>query len=189
MTEQEREQIEEAAVRQYALAQKREKDRDTIRAYEIKLRGRRKHYCKSAEAYSMGGRRNRAAALGECCLQAMEALDKDNAVHHFLPGTLSWIINESRVKDTDGKKGYRYSVTYHVLADEPALTDKEIQKEIDETREKLQKETEEMYAEFYEDPDEEAADPENADEAEPAGGIPEANGQAAQAPGEAPADG
>ena len=104
-----------------------------------------------AEAYSEGGRRNRAAALGECCLQAIEELDKETRKRHFLPGTLSWIINESRVRDSDGRKGYRYSVTWHVLEDEPALTEEEILKELEETEKRIQAETAEMFEELDED--------------------------------------
>ena len=189
MTEQEREELEDRIIREYQHHEKLERDAETIAAYETKLRARRKHYVQSTEAISAGGRRNRALAVGECVLKLLDALEKEHFLHHFLPGTLVYVIYQDRTVDPDGVKGYKYTVAYHADADEPALTDEEIRKEIDETTEKLRKETEEMYAEFYENQDEEAAAAENTDEGEPAGGIPEADGQAAQAPGEAPADG
>ena len=149
-------------MREYAYRAKLDRDRDTVRAYEQKLRGRKKHYTKMAEAYSLGGRRNRAAALGECCLQAMEELDKESFKHSFLPGTLSWIINEGKATDTDGKKGYRYAVIWHVLADEPALTEEEIEKELKETRERIAAETREMFADMAEEEDGEPGEAEGA---------------------------
>ena len=109
-----------------------------------------RHYTQVAEAISLGGRKNRALAIGECCLKAMEMLEKENFKHHFLPGTLSWIIGEDKAVDPDGKKGYKYTVAYHVLADEKALTEEEITKEMDETREKVMAETREMFADVIE---------------------------------------
>ena len=188
MTELEREELENRIIREYQHQEKLDRDAATIEVYEHSLRAKRKHYVQSTEAISAGGRRNRALAVGECVLKLLDEIGKEHFKHHFLPGTLVFNVFQDRTVDPDGIKGYKYTVAYHADADEPALTDEEIKKEIDETREKLRKETEEMYAEFYEDPDKEAADAENTDEAEPAGGIPEADGQAAQAPGETPGD-
>ena len=69
----------------------------------------------------------------------------------MLDGTLFWLIEEQRVKDTDGKKGYRYTVGYMVKTSEPKYTPAEIQQEMEETYQKLKAETEEMYGEVSEE--------------------------------------
>jgi hypothetical protein len=104
-------------------------------------------YSSQASAVSEGGRMNRALSLGECCLQAIEKLQSVNGMHRLVPGTLFWTINEERVLLKDGKKGYAHSATFFVTADEPAYTEEEIAKEIEETRRKMQAETAEMYDE------------------------------------------
>ena len=151
MTEQEREQIEERAVRQYALEAKRSQDEETLAHYENRLRAKRKHYTQSTEAISAGGRRNRALALGECVLKLLDALEKEHFIHHFLQGTLAWNIFQDRTVDPDGVKGYKYTVAYHALADEQAMTEEEIKTEIEETRKKIEQETKEMFREEEED--------------------------------------
>lgn len=151
MTEQERERIEEQAVRQYALEAKKSQDEETLAHYENRLRAKRKHYTQSTEAISAGGRRNRALAVGECVLKLLDALEKEHFIHHFLPGTLAWNIFQDRIVDPDGVKGYKYTVAYHALADEQALTDEEIEKELEETRKKIEAETAEMFAEEAEE--------------------------------------
>lgn len=77
----------------------------------------------------------------------MEKLRRLSAEHQLLPGTLFWNINEQHVKDTDGKKGYLYSVVYYVRADEQALTEEEIAEEVETTRKQIEQETLEMFAE------------------------------------------
>lgn len=151
MTEQEREQIEEQAVRQYALEAKKSQDEETLAHYENRLRAKRKHYTQSTEAISAGGRRNRALALGECVLKLLDSLEHEHFIHHFLPGTLSWNIFQDRTVDPDGVKGYKYTVAYHALADEQAMTEEEIQAEIEETRKKIEAETKEMFREETEE--------------------------------------
>ena len=144
-------QVEEE-VRKIMLEKKRAEDRETLARYETRLRGKKKHYTQTAEAFTTGGRRNRAAAVGECVMQMLEALQKEVRNHHFLPGTLSWIIGEDRAVDPDGRKGYRYTVAYHIYADEQSMTEEEISKEIEETREKIEAETREMFGEDGEEP-------------------------------------
>lgn len=151
MTEQERERIEEQAVRQYALEAKKSQDEETLAHYENRLRAKRKHYTQCTEAISAGGRRNRALAVGECVLKLLDALEKEHFIHHFLPGTLAWNIFQDRTVDPDGVKGYKYTVAYHALADEQAMTDDEIEKELEETRKKIEAETAEMFAEEAEE--------------------------------------
>ena len=125
--------------------QKMRRDRRTIMLYGQKLQARRKEYGKQAEAFALGGQRNRAAALGACCLQVMDEVRKLKATKHLLDGSLFYGIGEQRVKDTDGKKGYRYIVAYHAYADEQAISDEEIQAEIEDLQKKLDAETAEMF--------------------------------------------
>ena len=127
--------------------EKREQDALVLRKYEAQLRGRRVHYSQEAETYSTGGQRNRAMAAGAAVLEGFKMLDKLRREHPLVAGTLSWIIGEDRCVDPDGKKGYKYTVAYHVYADEPALTEEEIQAELKETKKRIWMETEEMYAE------------------------------------------
>lgn len=143
MTRKEREQIE----RRILLEKKQAEDQETLAHYEKRLRATKKHYAKTASAFSYGGRKNRALALGECVLQLMDGMEKEYYEHHFLPGTLSWIINEERSSDETGRKGYHCDVAWHALADEQALTEEEIEKELEETRKKIEAETAEMFAE------------------------------------------
>ena len=96
-------------------------------------------------------KKNRALAIGGCVLQLMEQLEKDYYAHHFLPGTLSWIINEDRTADEAGRKGYRCEVAYHWLADEQSLTDDEIRQEMEETRKNIEEVTAEMFRETEEE--------------------------------------
>lgn len=144
MTKAEREKLE----RRILLERKQAEDEETLAHYENRLRKTKKHFSKAASAFSYGGRKNRALALGECVLQLMDGMEKEYYEHHFLPGTLSWIISEERASDETGRKGYRCDVAYHVLTDEQALTDEEIEKEMEETRKKIEAETMEM---FFED--------------------------------------
>ena len=183
LTEQEREQIEEAAVRAYAHEAKKAQDEETIAHYERNLRAKRKHYTQSTEAISAGGRRNRALAVGECVLKLLDAIEKEHFKHHFLPGTLVFNVFQDRTVDPDGIKGYRYTVAYHAMADEAALTEEEIAAEVEETRKKIEAETEEMFSEA--DAGEQAEDGEGAqggaipaeDEEESGGGGAEAGAE------------
>lgn len=128
--------------------QKREKDRKTLLNYEKRLRKERKVYRQTFSAISESGRKNRALCIGECCLQAMEKLqeliDSKKGVT-FVPGSLYWTLNEKRVKDEDGEKGFEYSVMYTVMSSEPAFTEDEIRKALEDAAEKLGAETEELF--------------------------------------------
>ena len=125
--------------------EKQDQDNLTMVKYEHALRARRVHYTQAAETYSTGGQKNRAMAAGAAVLQGFKMLDELRREHPLVQGTLSWIIGEDRCVDPDGKKGYKYTVAYHVLADEPALSDEEIMEELAETRKRIDAETEEMY--------------------------------------------
>lgn len=123
-----------------------------------KLQGMRKEIVRKAEIYSQGGHRNRVTAIGETVLKLLEDLHNKQAEqelkgHKLLDGTLFWLIEEARVKDTDGKKGYRYTIAYFVKCDEAKYTEDEIKKEIQETYELMKQETDEMYSEIAEEED------------------------------------
>ena len=127
------------------------KNRKALKEYEKQLRNRRKEYCQISEAYSQTGRRNRALAVGECVLKLIDALKELNGEKTLLEGTLFWTVNEQRMRDTDGIKGFRYVVSYHVKSDEDYYTEDEIRKEIEDTRKVMDAETEEFFAEDEDD--------------------------------------
>ena len=130
---------------QQDLMDKLDKDEETIWKYKAQMKAQRKEYSQVATAYSMTGRRNRALAVGECVLKAYDDLRELNGKKTLLDGTLFWNILEERLIDPDGRKGFRYSAIYHVKSDEQAIPDEDIEKEIDETREKIYRETGEMF--------------------------------------------
>ena len=129
--------------------QKKRQDRKTLASYKRSLQIERKVYTQAFSAYSESGRKNRALAIGECCLQGMEKIsDLVNMKPKgtFVPGTLMWNLMEQKVKDEDGAEGYRYSVIYRVQSYERAWTDEEVEKKVAAAGEKIRAETEEMYA-------------------------------------------
>ena len=129
------------------LKRKRAKDARTLRKYEDQMRRRPKEYAQIAEAFSLTGRKARAAAVGECVIQLTEQLRKLNREKKLLDGSLFWTIEEQRVKDPDGRKGFRYVVAWHVQSDEPYYTEEEIREEIGRTAELIRQETAEMFGE------------------------------------------
>ena len=155
MTKKEHEALVEKALREFQREMKEDRDRDTLRGYEAKLKSTVKNYSLQTSGVTTGGRKNRAICLGECILQAAEKLEKESKDHNFAPGTLAWTFTEDRVKDPDGRKGYQYTARLVVATDEPAYTDEEIQKELEDLQQKLAAETEEM---FREEEEEEAAE-------------------------------
>ena len=123
-----------------------------MKKYMKQLQDRRREVGFKADVYSQTGKRNRINALGECVLSMLGRLHKMQAElktqgHELLNGSLVWGVDEQRVKDTDGKKGFHYTVFFMVKTDEPYYTSEEIAKEMRETYEKLKAETEEMYGE------------------------------------------
>lgn len=145
MTKKEHEELVEKAVHDYALEMKRDRDKDTVIAYGQKLARTTKMYHRTAEAYSTGGQKNRAYAIGACVLQLVDLIARDAKDKKFVPGTMEWTINEDRVKDEDGKKGYRYTIGFHVASEEPVYTDEQILEMTDDLRKKLEAETAEMF--------------------------------------------
>ena len=132
--------------------QKIKKDRHSIAKYMKRLRGMRAEICRKAEVYCTGGHRQRVNAIGESVLKLLADFNEQQAElakrgQKMLDGTLFWLVEEQRVKDTDGKKGYRYRIAYMVKTSEPKYTEAEIQQELEETYQKMKAETEEMYGE------------------------------------------
>ena len=132
--------------------QKIKKDQHTIAKYMKRLQNERKEICRKAEVYSQGGHRNRVNAIGESVLKLLDDFDKQQADlarrgQKMLNGTLFWLFEEQKVKDTDGIKGYRYTIGYMVKTSEPKHTEQEIQEELEKTYQLLKAETEEMYGE------------------------------------------
>ena len=132
--------------------QKIKKDRHTIAKYMKRLQNERKEISRKATVYSQGGHRNRVNAIGESVLKLLDDFNKQQADlnirgQKMLDGTLFWLFEEQKVKDTDGIKGYRYTIGYMVKTSEPKHTEQEIQEELEKTYQLLKNETEEMYGE------------------------------------------
>ncbi len=130
--------------------QKIKKDQQTLKKYMKKLQNMRKEICRKAEVLCQGGHRNRVNAIGETVLKLLDDFYKQQGELNargkkMLDGTLFWLVNEQKVKDTDGKKGYKYSFAYLVKTSEPKYTEEEIQQELRETYQKMKAETDEMY--------------------------------------------
>ena len=145
---------------EYRLKVKKKKkinqDKRTIRLYWKQLRNKRKEYGRQAEAYSMTGRRNKEAAIGQCVLKLYEELKNIQADlkvhgHSLVDGTLFWGISEQKVKDTNGQKGHHWLVYWMVKSDEPFYTNEEILKELRSTYRKIKAETEEMFGPIEDD--------------------------------------
>ena len=143
------------------------KDKKALEGYEKQLRNRRKEYAQVSEAYSRTGRRNRALAVGECVLKLYEELLKLNQREKLLDGTLFWTVNEQRLRDVEGEKGFRYVVSFHVKSEEPYYTEQEIAEEIEKTRKQMQAEKDEFYTEDEDGPDEADLVPEFMPDTEP----------------------
>ena len=147
MTKKEHEALVEQAVKDYARSMKEDRDMDTVIAYGEKLRRTGKMYSRKAEAYSTGGQKSRAYAIGACVLELVAQIEKDAKEKKFVPGTMEWTINEDRVKDEDGKKGYRYTVAFHVASEEKVYTEEQIREQVEDLRQRLAKETAEIFGE------------------------------------------
>lgn len=138
--------------------QKIKKDRHDLVKYMKRMENQRQEIKRMGDAYCLTGHKNRVNTIGEIVLKLLEDFYKKQGElklrgHKMLDGTLFWIIEETRVKDPDGKKGFHYSVGYMVKTSEPMYTKEEIQKEMEETYQKMKQETEEMYGEPVTDDD------------------------------------
>ena len=131
------------------LKEKVKRDRKAVLKYKAQLEAQREEIHQYAQAYSMTGRRARAEAVGECVLQLMDSLKELSRKKKLLDGTLFWNIEQQKVKDTDGKKGFKYLVIWHVKTHEPKYTHEQINEEVRKTYRQMREETEEMYREEY----------------------------------------
>lgn len=132
--------------------QKIKKDQRDLQKYEKRLRQRRQEIGRMGEAYSLTGRKQRIAAIGETVLKLLEDLHRIQAEQEqkkkpLVNGTLFWGINEERVQDTDGKKGFHYRIFFCVKSEDDYYTEEQIRTELRETYAKMKAETEEMFGE------------------------------------------
>ena len=121
------------------------KDSKALRKYGKRLREERKTYEQKFEAYAVNQRKSREAALGACALKAIDAVRELSKVKPLVGGTLEYVINEQKIKDETGQKGFYCSVIFHVVSNEPAHDAEDIQKELENTFEKMMRETDELY--------------------------------------------
>ena len=138
--------------------QKIRKDSKALKNYATRLKNEHKVYIQTFSAYAVNQRRSRAAAIGECALQAMDEVRGLAKQKQLLDGSLEYMITEQKVQDPDGRKGFHCSVTYRVISAEKAHTEEWIREELDRTFEKMMMETDEMF-------------PEKPPEAEPAAPV------------------
>lgn len=131
---------------------KQMKDLQALRKYKQRLEAERKPYEKKAEIYTDTDRKSRCMGAGECVIQLLEQVAELNMKHKLIPGSLEWVIGQQKVQDDTGRKGFRYTVLAHVMADEPRWTAEEIRKEIEDTRKRMRLET----AAMFEDEEEKA---------------------------------
>lgn len=132
-------------------AKKKLRDRKTVAGYRDRLRAERKIYTQTAETYSDTDRKSRCLAVGECCIQTLEAIGQLNLQHRLIPGTLEYMIDQQKVQDETGRKGFRYQVQYMVRADEPAYTEDQIREKTEDLARRLHVETEEMFGKVEEE--------------------------------------
>ena len=125
--------------------QKIRKDSKALKKYAKRLRDERMVYIQKFEAFAINQRKSRELALGACALKAMDRVRKLAKVKPLIAGTLEYLITENKVHDETGQKGFHCTVSFRVVSEEPAHDPKDIQKEIEETFEKMMRETDEMF--------------------------------------------
>lgn len=125
--------------------QKIKRDGKALKKYKERLKKERKVYMECFSAYAVNQRKSRAAAIGECALQAMDRVKEMARIKPLLDGSLEYMITEKKVVDPAGIKGFQCSVTYRVVSAEDAHTAEWIEKEIEDTFEKMMQETDEMF--------------------------------------------
>jgi len=125
--------------------QKLKRDAKTVKKYAEECARRRKVYMRHFSAYAVNQRRTRAGVVGDLVLRAIEDVKGLAHVHPLIAGTLEYGIKEQKCKDPDDHMMFHYEVTYHVLANEDAMTAEEQKQEVTELAEKLRRETNEMF--------------------------------------------
>lgn len=137
MTEQER----NAYFREKKIAE----DSKKLREYKKRMQNTMKNYGQTFNAIAINQRKSRELALGTCALKALDAVRELMRGKSLEPGSLWFMISESPLKDENGKKKFHCQVLYSVTSHEPAFTDEEIQKELEDTFEKMMRETDALY--------------------------------------------
>ena len=127
--------------------QKIKKDSKALQKYGQRLRTEHKVYMQMFDAYAVNQRKSRAAAIGACALEAMDEVRGLAKTKPLMDGSLEYMITEQKMIDPDGIKGFHCTVTYRVVSAEKAHSEEWIQKELEETFEKMMKETDEMFPE------------------------------------------
>lgn len=120
--------------------------------YKERLINTTKTYMQTYEADAINQRRSRVMALGTCALKALDGARGLAKTKQLADGSLEYMINEQKIVDPDGRIGFHCSVTFKVGSLERAFTDQEIDREIEDTFERMMAETDEL---FPEDPPEE----------------------------------
>lgn len=116
-----------------------------LRKYADRLHREVKNYGRKFEAIAINQRKSRALAMGECALKALEDVRAESKKHYFKPDSRYYIISERPERDENGKKYFHEMVMWAATSYEPAHTEEEIQKELEETFEKMMRETDELY--------------------------------------------
>ena len=120
-------------------------DGKLLKDYEKRMRNTMKNEGQTFDAFAINQRKSRELALGTCALKALDSVRELMRKKQLVPESLSFIISESPVLDENGKKAFHCRVMYSVTTFEPAYTEEEIRKEIEETFEKMMRETDKLY--------------------------------------------
>lgn len=135
----------EAELNAHYRKQKIKKDSKALREYADRLHREVKVYGRKYDAWSINQRKSRALAIGECALQALDDVRGLFRTKKLKPDSLFFVISESPVPDENGEKKFHCSVMYSVTSYEPAHTEEWIQAELEDTFEKMMRETDLLY--------------------------------------------
>lgn len=125
--------------------QKIRRDAKDLKAYRKRLEQEKLTYRQTFCMVAINQRREREAAIGKCALEAIEKIKELRDRKSLVPGSLYFALNEEKIKDPYGKKGYKYSVEFCVTSYEDAHSKEDIDKEIESTFEKMMAETDELF--------------------------------------------
>ena len=139
------EDMTEAELNAYYRKKKIKDDSRELRKYADRMHREVKVYGRKYDAFAINQRKSRALAIGECALQALDDVRGLFRTKRLEPNSLWFMISESPVLDENGVKNFHCSVLYSVKSFEPAHTEEYIQKELEETFEKMMRETDKMY--------------------------------------------
>jgi hypothetical protein len=135
----------EAELNAHYRKKKIKEDSRALRKYADRLHREVKNYGRKFDAWAINQRKSRALAIGECALQALDDVKGLLRTKALKPNSLWFMISESPVPDENGEKKFHCSVMYSVTSYEPAHTEEWIQEELEETFEKMMRETDELY--------------------------------------------